>query len=413
MSTETSAPPPAPGSADSTPISGGANAHGHHVSEPMDVELSRERASSHPHDVQPPTAPANANGKSGAREKQIKANKIYIGGLPESARQEDLQACFGKIGRIVNIELKLGYGFVEFDNRGAAEESVAEYHEGYFMGNKIRVELSHGGGRTAKYAGEPGACFKCGQQGHWARECPSGDGDRRSEPPSRDRRGDYPPRADPPRSDYGAPPPRARSPPRDYAARGRDSYDERRDYRAPPPAAPPRPYYPEYDPRGSYAAAPPVPRDPYDRPPYDRRGPPPMPPAPAPAPYPAGGGRPRSPPRSRDTYDRSRDYPPPRADYGRRSPGYGAPPPRTGDYPPPGYRRRSVSPPRGPPPNDQYRAPYPGGAPTPYPPAPEAAYDYRSYPPAPPMGGAPRGAPSLGGGGRDRVRDDRRSSGRM
>lgn len=54
-------------------------------------------------------------------------------------------------------------------DREAAEESVAKYHEGYFMGNKIRVELSHGGGRTAKFPGEPGACFKCGQMGHWAR----------------------------------------------------------------------------------------------------------------------------------------------------------------------------------------------------------------------------------------------------
>lgn len=46
---------------------------------------------------------------------------------------------------------------------------MAKYHEGYFMGNKIRVELSHGGGRTAKFAGDPGACFKCAQMGHWAR----------------------------------------------------------------------------------------------------------------------------------------------------------------------------------------------------------------------------------------------------
>ena len=37
------------------------------------------------------------------------------------------------------------------------------------MGNKIRVELSHGGGRTQKAAGDPGACFKCSQLGHWAR----------------------------------------------------------------------------------------------------------------------------------------------------------------------------------------------------------------------------------------------------
>jgi hypothetical protein len=57
----------------------------------------------------------------------------------------------------------------EFESRKAAEESVAKYHEGYFMGNKIRVELSHGGGRTAKYSGDPGACFKCGEMGHWAR----------------------------------------------------------------------------------------------------------------------------------------------------------------------------------------------------------------------------------------------------
>lgn len=81
----------------------------------------------------------------------------------------------------------MGYGFVvcvleefvgrqwnlishqEFDSREAAEESVAKYNEGFFMGNKIRVEISRGGGRFAKFSGDPGACFKCGQMGHWAR----------------------------------------------------------------------------------------------------------------------------------------------------------------------------------------------------------------------------------------------------
>jgi hypothetical protein len=58
----------------------------------------------------------------------VQPNKVYIGGLPEHTRQEDLQSCFGKIGDIVNIELKcvffyhfscinlhpnrVGYGFV-------------------------------------------------------------------------------------------------------------------------------------------------------------------------------------------------------------------------------------------------------------------------------------------------------------
>jgi hypothetical protein len=31
----------------------------------------------------------------------------------------------------------------EFDSRAAAEMAVTVHHEGYFMGNMIRVELSH------------------------------------------------------------------------------------------------------------------------------------------------------------------------------------------------------------------------------------------------------------------------------
>ena len=39
----------------------------------------------------------------------VQPNKVYIGGLPEHTRQEDLQNCFGKLGDIVNIELKYVY----------------------------------------------------------------------------------------------------------------------------------------------------------------------------------------------------------------------------------------------------------------------------------------------------------------
>jgi len=37
----------------------------------------------------------------------VQPNKVYVGGLPEHTQQEDLQNCFGKIGNIVAIELKL------------------------------------------------------------------------------------------------------------------------------------------------------------------------------------------------------------------------------------------------------------------------------------------------------------------
>jgi hypothetical protein len=70
---------------------------------------------------------------------------------------------------LAHLRTRIGYGFVEFDTKEAAQESVAKYNEGFFMGNKIRVEIAHGGGKTSKYSSDPGACFKCGQVGHWAR----------------------------------------------------------------------------------------------------------------------------------------------------------------------------------------------------------------------------------------------------
>jgi RNA recognition motif-containing protein len=42
----------------------------------------------------------------------VQPNKVYIGGLPEHTRQEDLQSCFGKIGNITNIELKYVFGYL-------------------------------------------------------------------------------------------------------------------------------------------------------------------------------------------------------------------------------------------------------------------------------------------------------------
>ncbi|PPQ67383.1 hypothetical protein CVT25_005962 [Psilocybe cyanescens] len=341
------------------------------------------------------------------REKQVKPNKVYIGGLPEHTRQEDLQSCFGKIGNIVNIELKVGYGFVEFDSRDAAEESVAKYHEGFFMGNKIRVELSHGGGRTAKFAGDPGACFKCGKMGHWARECPNNSGPvhRRSnyDPPLIDRiQRDYnshPPRNMPPRDDFSQqripprdgrfdyPPPsnvvrdhRRPPSPREYReygppippnARVRD-YDDFR--RGPPAPADERERFPPpSDFRGRYPPVsdppyrgygPPVTSyDRYDRRPNDRYTPYSQPPGPRPrtpprvreeyehnfSDYPEYRGRPVTPPRYPPDYNRLNGNSP-AVRYGRRS----ASPARTGGspydgYPVNGYMPGSVAPPVAPP----------------------------------------------------------------
>jgi len=361
-----------------------------------------------------PGAGSRSGGSTIYREKQVKPNKVYIGGLPENTRQEDLQSCFGKIGEIVNIELKVGYGFVEFDTREAAEESVAKYNEGFFMSNKIRVEISRGGGRFAKFSGDPGACFKCGQMGHWARECPNHVVQRHS--PAGD--GSLIDRIHPPR-DYAAPAPHAREypvyreeyPPRGYPPPPRDarySYD----YPAPRrPASPPREYrdYPQ----------PSVRRGDVDD--YRMRGPPHPPPryesrsgyygSEDPVAYPRG----YPPPASRD-YDRYDRRPPPSNDrYGGypapppavrpRTPPGGGPPlrreeferPPARDYAPPAEYRRPVTPP-----STRY-ADYPARSGpeararrrSQSPPARTGTGTYEAYPSAPGYAGPPP-APSKG-----------------
>jgi RNA recognition motif-containing protein len=38
--------------------------------------------------------------------------KVYVGNLPERARQEDIRDTFSKYGHVLNMEIKGSYGFI-------------------------------------------------------------------------------------------------------------------------------------------------------------------------------------------------------------------------------------------------------------------------------------------------------------
>ncbi|CAM6093904.1 unnamed protein product [Calypogeia fissa] len=75
---------------------------------------------------------------------------IYVGNLPGDVREREVEDLFYKYGRIVDIDLKLpprppGYCFIEFEDARDAEDAIRG-RDGYnFDGNRLRVELAHGG----------------------------------------------------------------------------------------------------------------------------------------------------------------------------------------------------------------------------------------------------------------------------
>lgn len=108
-----------------------------------------------------------------------------------------------------------GFGFITFTDRRGADDAIKQMH-GRELGDRVisvtKAEPKAGGdvddkngGYSSRGKGSYGGgasedeCFKCGNPGHWARDCPSTGGDRgrfRDPPAMRSRNGEFDGRRD-------------------------------------------------------------------------------------------------------------------------------------------------------------------------------------------------------------------------
>lgn len=71
-------------------------------------------------------------------------SRIYVGNIP-NATKEELQQCFEKFGRIVNIWIARnppGFGFVTFETAEAAQNAVNEGNGQLIQGASIDVQMA-------------------------------------------------------------------------------------------------------------------------------------------------------------------------------------------------------------------------------------------------------------------------------
>ncbi|XP_068619834.1 serine/arginine-rich splicing factor 5 isoform X2 [Battus philenor] len=76
-------------------------------------------------------------------------SRVYVGGLPFGVRDRDLEKFFKGFGRIRDILIKNGYGFVEFEDYRDADDAVYELNGKELLGERVSVERARGVPRGA------------------------------------------------------------------------------------------------------------------------------------------------------------------------------------------------------------------------------------------------------------------------
>lgn len=90
---------------------------------------------------------------------QDKGARVYVGGLTDTIKKEDLETEFEKYGKLNSVWVAFkppGFAFIEFSNADDAETACDNLNGTDFLGSKLRVEIARGKSRRGGGGGGGG-----------------------------------------------------------------------------------------------------------------------------------------------------------------------------------------------------------------------------------------------------------------
>ncbi|ODM19141.1 hypothetical protein SI65_05758 [Aspergillus cristatus] len=88
---------------------------------------------------------------------EVSNTRLYLGNLPRNVTKQDIEEHFGShgSGKITEIKLMSGFGFIEYEDALDARDVVPAFHGSDFKGERLTVQFARGPRRKENFSGGP------------------------------------------------------------------------------------------------------------------------------------------------------------------------------------------------------------------------------------------------------------------